>query len=208
MVSIVPLIQHHIARAAAGEPYNAIENCHAPDLHSIVLHDQPGNRLRIFYADWNHNLHRNKSGKFSIAIHSHHCALRFIGLFGGATNDVYAITPHSAGAFGEMRYQSAITTGAGSLIPTGKRAGVHLLRSERLTSNPKLAAHELHTIHAESGARSAWLVIEGAEDPSYESVCWSNDPKPDFAGLYKPVDSERVSYLLTEILRQTERPTA
>jgi len=206
-VSIEPLIRHHIARAAAGHAYNAIENCHAENLHSIVLHDEPGNRIRMFYADHGHGLGGNRGSQFSIAIHPHHCDVRFIGLFGRASNDVYAITPNHAGEFGEMRYQSAITTGVGSLTPTGRRADVHRLRSELLTTNPALRAHELHTIYCDY-QRSAWLVIEGAENAAYESLCWTNDPEPDLSELYKPMSSERVRYLLVEVLQQIERATA
>src|SRR4051812_23895522 len=163
---MITWLRHHVDRAARGVTYNALAHCHARNLHSIVLHDEPGNRIRMFFAEYGHPLSNNRHGVFSLAIHPHHCALRFAGLFGEACNEVYSITLDAAGTFVEMAYRSAITEGKAALTPTGRRATVHRIRSERLDSNPVMAAHELHTIYAPYG-RSAWLVFEGEEDPAY-----------------------------------------
>lgn len=207
-MSLIPLLSHHRARAASGVPYNAISDCHARGMHSIVLHDEPGNRVRMFFADWEHALGNNRNGKFSIAIHPHHCTIRLVGLFGPAHNDVYALTPHAAGPFHQMAYKSAIGTGEGSLTPTGKMAFVHRIRTEALSTNPALAAHELHTIYVEAQRRAAWLVIEGQEDPGYESVCWTNNPSSDFSGIYSPMSCADVAETLNEVIRQIERPSS
>jgi hypothetical protein len=136
--TLIPLIEHHAERADRGVPYNAISNCHADGMDSIVLHDEAGNRVRMFFADWHHTLHHNRDGEFSIAIHAHHCEIRLVGLFGHARNDVYAITPHSGGPFAEMEYRSGVT-GESSLTPTGNRAHAHRLRSEPLDKPVRLA---------------------------------------------------------------------
>jgi len=205
---MIPFLRHHIDRAARGEKYNALSHCHIPNLHSIVLHDEPGNRVRMFYADYGHSLSLNRHDpEFSLAIHAHHCAVRFAGLFGDAFNEVYALTPHATGAFAEMAYRSGITQGESSLTPTGRRATVHRIRSENLMTNPVMAAHEMHTIYAGSG-KHAWLVFEGAEDQHYESVCWTNNPSPDLSALYEPMDSERVRYLLEDTVQRMDRARA
>lgn len=198
--TLIPLLEHHAERAERGEQYNAIANCHADGMDSIVLHDEPGNRVRMFFADWHHVLHRNRNGEFSIAIHAHHCDIRLVGLFGAARNDVYAITPHPSGPFAEMAYSSGVSSES-SLLPTGQRAFAHLLRSELLEATVKLRAHEMHTIHLAEDVRAAWLVIEGAEDAEYRSVCWSNAKRPfDPSGLYQPMDSAAVAKRLREVL--------
>jgi hypothetical protein len=204
---MIAWLRHHVDRAERGVSFNALAHCHARNLHSIVLHDEPDNRIRMFFADDGHPLSSNRHGVFSLAIHPHHCAVRFAGLFGEVYNEVYAITPNTAGPFMEMAYCSAITQGEGSLTPTGMRATVDCIRSERLDSNPKLRAHEPHTIYAPC-ARSAWLVFEGEEDPTYQPRCWTNDPAPDLSGLYQPMDSERVGRLLAEVVRLIAMATA
>lgn len=208
MSGLHSLLFHHRDRARRAVPYNAIANCHAMYLESIVLHDEPGNRVRMFVAKPGHTLWRNgdSGAGFSIAIHPHHCDIHLVGLFGGATNHVYAMTPNPAGDFHQMRYRSAITQGEAKLEPSGARADMHLLRAESLSINPFLRAHELHTIHLHSELEAAWLVIEGASNPSYEQVCWTNEPAPDLSELYKPMDALDVSSTLAWVLSRMGPP--
>lgn len=206
--SLLPLLQHHEERARRGVEYNALANCHADGMDSIVLHDEPGNRVRMFYADWHHSLHRNRDGAFSIAIHSHHCDIRLVGLFGRPYNDVYALTPHVSGPFAEMAYTSGVT-GEGSLTANGGRAFAHLLRSEPLTAAVTLKAHELHTIYLPEAQRAAWLVIEGAEDEHYSSRCWTNDTcRFDSSCLYERMTPAAVAGRLSTAIEMMERPNA
>lgn len=206
--SLLPLLQHHAERARRGVEYNALANCHADGMDSIVLHDEPGNRVRMFYADWHHTLHRNRDGAFSIAIHAHHCDIRLVGLFGRASNDVYALTPHASGPFAEMDYTSGVT-GESSLKPTGARAFAHLLRSDPLTGAVTLKAHEMHTIYLRESQRAAWLVIEGAEDEHYAPRCWTNDPRPfNPAGLYERMTPAAVAGRLSTVITMMECPNA
>lgn len=207
-MSLIPWLQHHEDRAKRGVPYNAIRNCHAEDLHSIVLHDEPGNRVRMFVAGFQHSLWRNRSSRYSLAIHPHHCDIRFVGLYGPAFNDVYALTPNPLGAFAEMQYRSAIKDGAGSLTPTGRRADAHTLKQQPLSANPKLSAYELHSIYLAGNCMAAWLVVEGAEWDHYESLCWTNNESPSVAGLYQPMDGAEVAHVLGDVIRRMDRPVA
>lgn len=206
----VALLRHHMWRAREGKPYKAFRNCHADGLHSIVLHDETSNRVRIFYATANHSLWRNRAGHtFSVAIHPHHCDIQLIGLFGKVMNDTYALVPNPNGDFYEQEYQSAITTGTGKMVMTGRRCDPHLIRGEDLENRSVyMPAYQLHSIYVPPGKPAAWMVIEGAEDPAYVSTCWTNDKSPDFTGLYVPMDPEEVEAKLQAILDQMESPTA
>lgn len=184
-------LQHQLDRALRGEITNAITNCHAVGLDSIVFHDEPGNRVRMFLAQHHHTLHRNnpQAGNaydFSLAIHAHHCDVRFVGIFGKATNDRYRIMPNPEARFQEMAYTSGVT-GTGSLTPTGVRVSPYLVDRHALTTNPVMRASELHSIFVPRHETAAWLVIEGQEDPHYKSVCYTNDPNPDLSDLYQPM---------------------
>jgi hypothetical protein len=205
--SLLPLLQHHAERAMRGAEYNALANCHCEGVDSIVLHDEPGNRVRMFFADRRHALHRNRYDVFSIAVHSHHCELRLVGLFGRAWNDVYALTPHANGPFSEMVYASGVT-GESSLTPTGAHAFAHRIRSEEL-GVVAMQAPELHTIYVPEGARAAWLVIEGAEDEHYAPRCWTNDARPfDPSGLYERMSPAAVAGRLNTVIEMMECPNA
>lgn len=188
MSVIKHLLQHHLERAKRGIQYNAIADCHAKGMDSIVLHEEPGNRVRMYVANHWHELHENRSGPFSVAIHAHHCDIRLLGLHGDAFSDVYALTPHKGGDFAEMRYTSGVT-GDSSLTPTGRRAYAHRLKSDPLLGHAAMRAHQLHTVFVPMFKEAAWLVVEGTEDEKYESVCWTNNIKPfDPSGLYKPMN--------------------
>ena len=52
-------LRHHYQRAVRGELTNVLKHCHVYGMWSIMLHDEPGNRVRIFFADYNHKLHLN-----------------------------------------------------------------------------------------------------------------------------------------------------
>jgi hypothetical protein len=208
-MQIIPWLEHHQERAARGVEYNALRNCHAIGLHSIMLHDEPGNRVRIFVANANHTLCRNRGDRYSVAIHPHHCDVRLIGLYGPAVNDVYALTPNPHGDFREMEYRSAITHGVAHFRRTGRRADAHAIAHQPLSTSPKLSAHQLHSIFLPASYIAAWLVVEGAEWREYESLCWTNDPDPVLsAEFYQKMNCEEVELLLGNVIQQLQRPIA
>ena len=196
------LIAHHLARALAGIEYNALRHCHVKNLYSIVLHDEPGNRLRMFFAGPMHELWHNVpdcvGNSDTLAVHPHHCDVRLVKLFGDVTNYRMGIVPRSEGAWHEFKYVSAITTnGPGSLTATGRRAELLVAKKETLdTTGLYMKAWELHTIYVQGGCRAAWLVIEGAEDPDYEPLCWSRSETHDLTGLYEKMTAQEAANIL------------
>lgn len=186
-------LAHHADRAMRGVKYNAIKHCHARGLDSIMLHDEPGNRIRMFIAQHNHELHLNRSPAMTLAVHSHHCDVRFVNVYGDAQNDRFRVMLDPMGNFHEMDYKSAIITGTGSLTPTGARGVMIEVGYEPLANNPVMRANEMHTIWAAPGP-CAWLVIEGVEDGDYDSRCWTRNTKPvDFTRLYHSMTQAEVA---------------
>lgn len=198
-------LQHQLGRALRGEITNGLHNCHVEGLDSIMFHAEPGNRVRMFVtADGVHDLWRNKalnySHHLSLAIHPHHCDVRFVGIHGDVRNHVYAVVPDPAGLLQEMDYTSGVLHGTGVLTPTGRRGTGILIREERLNTNPAMVANEMHTISAPNG-HCAWLVIEGQEDPAYKSVCWTNAYEPDLTKLYKPMSQADICLAIERVLQ-------
>lgn len=64
-----------------------------------------------------------------------------------------------------------------------------------------LPADALHTVHVPHGETYvAWLVAEGAEDPAYEPMTYSNRPldRYDFSDLYQPMRYPEAVRLLAD----------
>lgn len=197
------LIEYHAKRAYRGNAYNALRNCHVRGLHSVVLHEGSQGMVRVYIASSDHQLHYNNPAtdyKFSLAVHSHHCDIQFVGLYGEASHDTYALTPTPHGDFAAMAYQSAITGAAGGLTPIGPRAYLNLLKRTDMMSKPHARAHELHTVSMKPGGVAAWIVLEGEEDGEYNPTCWTNNEEPfDTTGMYIPMDSEAVGAMLARV---------
>lgn len=213
---LAALLAHHAERAGRGVAYNALRDCHVAGMASIVLHDEPGNRVRVFVTNGAHGLHWNrpsvwlgapKHARFSLGVHPHHCDIRLIHLFGEVHNDLYAVVPHRNGPFEKYAFQSAINTGSGSLVPTGTRADLHMVRTDALASKPvAMKAHELHSVYVPNGERAAWMVVEGEEDTGFDSSCWSNTDRTfDFSNLYQPMDAPSVAKVLTTLAERVAR---
>ena len=89
-------------------------------------------------------------------------------------------------------------TGTGSLTPTGRRAYMHRVEQYYLRDEGILHdAWSMHSIYVDKDESAAWLVIEGAEDPNYEPLCWTNAANVDFGPeLYQPMEQSFVVELL------------
>ncbi len=185
-----PFIRYHIARARAGLLTNTIRNCHVVGMHSIMLHEEPGNRIRMFYADYNHPLARNcyanlAAVPMTLAAHAHHCDVTLIKVFGEVYNIKVKPVPDVAGDFVRCEYRSAITTGRGSMQATEERFKFVYNNMEIISPNGvEMSAKDVHTVSVPLGKEAAWLVIEGKEDPTYKSECWTNNPVFDTTDLY------------------------
>lgn len=215
MLGLIALLQHHLARAQSGVKFNAINNCHAQGIASIMLHDEPGNRVRMFFARANHTLWRNDptgAMKFSLGIHPHHCAITLIGLFGQVYNDRYAITQTQHGDFELCEYHSEIKGGKGTglITPLGTFGVPYRVLSETLAKPVSMKAWELHSIRVPISSAAAWLVVEGEEDEHYISRFWSNQGNHNGAldGLYQPMTQGEVIEALSAVIRNISKPEA
>lgn len=165
-------------------------NCHVEGVDSILFDDTPGRRVRVFVANKGHQLWRNSLSNpsdFSVALHPHHCSVLLVPIFG----DIYNImaTPGFDGeAFNVWAYQSQIMTGAGRFTNTGMTRSLRL-SSERLHSQREMAASEIHSVFVPREQAAAWFVYEGADDPAYMPLAYSNAElgELDFSNLYQPM---------------------
>ncbi|WP_041258199.1 hypothetical protein [Fibrella aestuarina] len=190
-------------------------NCHLPGLHSIVLVDQPGQRIRLFYKTaacrMEVDLHK---GLLDLAIHPHHCNLSIEMVAGEMKHYVFERTDGFGVGIrlGEFAYQSAITQGVGKFTATGE-AYLRLVEKRHITlgyepcrNGVQLAADQLHTLSVGGFDRAMWLVIEGAEDPNYQPYSYAFDDlsQYDFSDLYVRPRPAEAARLFAEIKEQLD----
>lgn len=198
-------LKHHIDRSMR-TPYNGLYDCHVKGLHSIVLNDAPENRTRIFFTRGSHLLFQNTTGwciptNMSLAIHAHHCDVQLVQIYGKVRTDHYDLVEDAEGYLEEARYVSAIATGdKGRLDATGRRFGVRACDSYWLSPRGvRLRADVKHTVYVPFAEEAAWIVIEGEEDPDYESVCYTNNLKFDADKHYRPMTQNQITDNLRRI---------
>lgn len=207
---IEAFLKHHIDRMRFVEKPNALKDCHVRGLDSIMLHDEPQNRIRMFFAHRDHELHYNDPTKpdmlmpeQTLALHAHHCDVRLVPLFGPVLNYVVDLHHADDGLFRECFYSSAINDGAGGLELTGKRFAVDAVARSYLDKTPgglPLVACEVHGIFVPEGVSAAWLVIEGQEDGDYDKLCYTQNPVFDSDGMYEPMTATDAREVLQRAL--------
>lgn len=186
-------LRHHARRIAESRgPLNALYDCHVRGMHSIMLHDEPGNRVRMFIASNVHELWRNDfplDASMNLAIHPHRFDLTLIPVYGQVCNHRFEAVEDDGGKLFECRYRSGITSGdSGCLEQTGRRFRVeHIAADPLVEAGNFMRADELHTIYVPRDEQAAWLVMEGQENPLYEPVCYTANPNFDATGLYLPM---------------------
>lgn len=195
-------LEHHLARARRGAIPSkaAIRHCHASGLHSVMLHDEAENRIRMFFADKDHQLAWDERGKtpMPLAVHSHHCDVTLVGIFGGAKTLHFQLGQADGGyAVTKCRFESAITgDGHGKLTSRGvtRHLWIHSELTTVLQTGQHVAmpADALHTVTVPQGSDAAWLVFEGPEDPDYQSLCYTNYPHWSPGLLYRTPDQVEV----------------
>lgn len=208
------LLRHHAQRieqrAAAGLPFNALRNCHVEGLSSIMLYDEPANRVRLFYAERDHALWRNDIPHgldMSVAVHPHHCDITLALVFGRVRNDTFWAVPSHAAGHHKCEYVSGVQwPGESALIDTGERALLSLVGSTWLyPQGESLHATTLHTIYVPRGETAAWIVIEGRENPDYAPVCYTRNLRFDPSNLYQPMPADHAAKLLRDAATFRER---
>jgi hypothetical protein len=198
---------HHVGRARRGEITNALKNCHVRGLTSIMLHDEPGNRIRLFFAQIDHELHRNGPtipSDMTLGIHPHHSDITLIRVFGRPQNWVFNLQANSEGPLHQCLYSSQINDGKGGLFPTSARFSVAQVNGGDFHELP-LRADVLHTVYVPKNEVAAWLVIEGKKDPSYEPVCYTANPVFNPDGMYQKIETENVAPILEVACHLAER---
>jgi len=174
------LIKHYFKNNQKEVLAKSFLNCHIKGLHSIMLSDSPGKMIRLYITDKNHELRENV-----LSVHSHHCNLTLICMHGLFMNKEYSEVDPDAGSkenssllytFNKFKYVSAIKEGESKFLLLGEQ----ILRYKNIEyvyqgHSLYLEADQLHSVHVNQGEIAAWLVLEGEEDPDYESVCYSTN---------------------------------
>lgn len=176
----------HLWRTQSGAIVNgSYLDCHARGLHSLMLIDKPGAVVRMFVATPDHELHRNFSlghGSLSIAFHNHDAELTLHVVRGQIIN--VTLDQVSAGAahpLRQFRYSSQIRDGRGGFTATGIVIGA-ATEPRWLTPGETvfMRSEELHTVAIPKGTGAAWFVYEGAKNPAFSAIAYSNDDLTTF----------------------------
>jgi hypothetical protein len=188
-------------------------NCHAEGLDSIVLSDRVStNRglIRVFVARPEHSLWRNHPEprphgevlpvSMSIGMRSHHCDITMVPLFGDVFNVVETSEHHAMGRriLSPFMFDSAIT-GRGSFTKGRDAHWRFDLKTMRLIKTLALPANVRHSVFVPKGQAAAWMIVEGAEDPGYVPLTWSDADltRMNFGGLYQRMTQARLDENLT-----------
>ncbi len=211
----INLIKFFLQQRSDWIAYRSFINCHCKGLDSILFDDTEGARIRMFIANENHELWKNKvpfNTPMSLAFHGHHCDLELHALWGGFTN----IRVSETGDFlrkediikiqtKKYLYNSKITKGDCKFEDLGDQelfyvCGRYFCPSPN-GSYISLDSKTLHTVHVEKNAQAAWIVYEGKEDPAYLPVCYSNRDltKFDDSALYQPMSRDYLYAALRKI---------
>lgn len=163
----------------------------------------------MFVATHNHDMHRNTPGMgpLSIAFHTHDAELTLHVLRGEIGN----VTPTADGKDGRcilkrFRYDSRIKGGAGGFVKAynNEPGQETAIRNKRLTKGNALylPADEYHSIAVPFTQFAAWMVYEGAKDPNYDPLVYSDDDLTFFSpeGLYRRPTQKQVADLLDSVL--------
>jgi hypothetical protein len=204
------LVRHLVRNNLQQIVDRSLLNCHVVGLHSIMLLESPGKTIRLFYADENHELYKNDVVNYpyldtlSVAVHPHHCNVTLHCIKGSLTNFEFEQFPKSTGICTPVNkwvYQSQITNGETIFSLEGMERLV-LTKNFLFTKGSvrQMQANQLHTVWVNRGVEAAWLVYEGAEDPTYIPYCWSNVEldKCDFSNLYQKMPEHQVLNILNK----------
>ncbi len=179
----------------------SIRNCHALGVDSLLFRDTPGAMIRAFVCRPEHELWLNcptLDFPFSVGLHPHHCDVTLAPIYGSAYN-----VTHRPGFGNTMlqafEYESEITGKGGKFTRLGFSRGFNLQKT--LIDHPvAMKAREIHTIFVPKDEGAAWFVLEGAENPNYRSVTYSNCDleQATFDGLYQPMTAEEVEQIVNK----------
>lgn len=180
----------------------SIRNCHALGVDSLLFRDTPGAMIRAFVCRPEHELWLNCPTlvyPFSVGLHPHHCDVTLAPIYGNAFNVTHVL------GFGNTmlqayQYESEITGTGGKFTRLGFSRGFNLQKT--LIGKPiAMKAREIHTIYVPQGEGAAWYVCEGAENPNYRSITYSNAnlEAETFEGMYQPMTADDVREIVNKL---------
>lgn len=178
-----------------------------------MIHESPGQTIRLYVAEAGHDLDNNypdESGKpttsQTLSFHPHHCNLTLIPIMGQVMNWTARKFCNRCDAGREdffnarkYLYQSKINAGFIKFVEVDD---VRLITMSTDVITPCTAVHMpadlIHTVACPKDRTSAWFVLEGKEDVSYQPVCYSTS-RPDqhnYDNLYKKCTEKDVRRIL------------
>jgi hypothetical protein len=174
-----------------------------------MLSEAPGKTIRLFFADWNHELYHNRLGHFenkplSLAVHPHHCPITLFTTRGFFTNyRMYLVRdgqhlrfPYNWPTLRQFVFDSKLLGGKGGF--TAGEPGNFAYQSDGRNyaegQSAVMEAKGLHTVFVPKEERAAWLVFEGPSDPDHKPVAYSNTDLTLFnpEGLYESVGEKQI----------------
>ena len=191
-------IKSYVKRLAAARrdlSQGSIKNCHARGVYSILLREDPIERLFVTTPEhemWAVDEHDVPA---TIAFHSHHCDLRLETIRGEFANVTWTRAGREFRFAGYM-FDSKIMGGDGKFLPLGPTVyhdRAPLRQVVDAGQRVVMGASEIHSVLVPKGEVAAWLVTEADEDPNYSPIAWSTQDltRFDAEGLYLPMtDSE------------------
>ncbi len=199
------MIQHLLDNNKQEILSRSIMHCHLKGLHSIMLLESPGKTIRLYVVDDPTSISKNTHDHLlaghplTLAFHPHHCNLTLICIAGEIQN--WCIQSWNP-SFGDhvlylhsWKYQSQILTGEMGFTKMGEVSMASRIPQDLTPGQAVfMDAKEIHTVSC--AVPSAWIVMEGQEDPTYESVCYSNNDIVVDQDLYQPMSEEDLMRLL------------
>lgn len=178
-------------------------NCHVKGLHSIMLLDQPGARIRMFVTSKHHEMWRNNprtSRALSLGFHQHRTDLVLETVQGCFINHTMSIWPAwDTVELDRFAYSSKIVDGEVGFKRIG-RSVVSLHNPSCYGPGHTVAMHasEYHTVEVPWGLRAAWLVYEGSAWSEYSSHVYTNADLEAFdgKGMYERATPRQIQELL------------
>lgn len=194
---MLQLLMHHVGRT----DLTGIANCHVRGLHSIMLHDQDGNRVRIYCTTDGVDTHYNfipvdeyianeydysatdiqriemarqsSCSNMTLGLHGHSTDVRLEVLAGSMYNITAAIERNAEGGMRRYIHSSHITGEGTTRLASGERWRPTNITQTRMRQgdNVYLEARTLHTVYVDGFC--SWMVYERGPVINHDSHFFS-----------------------------------
>ncbi|MEG0160892.1 MAG: hypothetical protein RR714_01125, partial [Aurantimicrobium sp.] len=194
---MLQLLMHHVGRT----DLTGIANCHVRGLHSIMLHDQDGNRVRVYCTtdgvDTNYNFmptdeyivneydysatdirriemaRQSSCSSMTLGLHGHKTDIRLEVLAGSMYNITATVERDPEGGMRRYIHSSHITGDGTIRMASGERWRPTNITQTRMRQgdNVYLEARTLHTVYVDGFC--SWLVYERGPAVNHDSHFFS-----------------------------------